>query len=175
MNTGTKVLPSRLVHSSWCVATVNRPLSPCVAPHLVEACHILYADNNCQEEMTSNRITAQRSAKGDQRLVTSCKCGRGPRTTHLLPPLSCAGTPFPKVVSESGSREVGGEWNSRDRRGNTCLRRTLLGLHRQAIRGGWSAHFQMELTEQHARSGKECIRGYWIWRKNAERQRWQER
>ena len=63
--------------------------------------------------------------------------------------------------------------HAEDRRGSTCFTGTLLGLHRQAIRGGWSAHFQMELAEQHARSGH--IRGYWIWRKNAERKRWQER
>ena len=44
------------------------------------------------------------------------------------------------------------------------------------IRGnqcGWSADFQMELAEQHARSGH--IDGHWILLKNAERKRRQER
>ncbi len=37
----------------------------------------------------------------------------------------------------------------------------------------WTDDFMSHVAEQHARSGH--INGYWIWRKNAERKRWQER
>ena len=43
----------------------------------------------------------------------------------------------------------------------------------QGNRCGWTSDFESNVAEQHARSGH--INGYWIWRKNAERTRWQER
>ena len=46
------------------------------------------------------------------------------------------------------------------RRGCTVFTGTLLGLHRQAIRGAWSADHYQRIAEAHL---DRYPMGYWLW------------
>ena len=50
--------------------------------------------------------------------------------------------------------------HAEDRRGSTCFTGTLLGLHRQAIRGGWSEENYQRIAEAHS---DRYPMGYWLW------------
>ena len=45
-------------------------------------------------------------------------------------------------------------------RESTCFTGTLLGLHRQAIRGGWLAEHYQRIAEAHS---DRYPMGYWLW------------
>ena len=50
--------------------------------------------------------------------------------------------------------------HAEDRRGSTCFTGTLLGLHRQAIHGGWSAEHYQRIAGAHS---DRYPMGYWLW------------
>ena len=52
------------------------------------------------------------------------------------------------------------------RRGSTCFTGTLLGLHRQAQRGGWSAKHYQRIADAHL---DRYPLGYWLWQRCAKR------
>ena len=47
--------------------------------------------------------------------------------------------------------------HAEDRRESTCFTGTLLGLHRQAINGGWSARHYQRIAEAHSDRNETII------------------
>ena len=80
-----------------------------------------------------------------------------------------------KIHPESEARPSQKTWQQPSQRGGArrqsrrvsasstdqqCLTGTLLGLHRQAIYGGWSATHYQRIAEAHS---DRCPMGYWLW------------